>query len=449
MPFLPFPASSRLHQPALISTLLAAGAALALVVGLAGCNDHATSVAQAASVPAGANADYAPTLKRQPSAAEMTDLGRALFFDRTLSASGKMACATCHDPNHAFGPPNKLDVQFGGADGKLFGTRAAPSLRYLQTVPAFTEHFFDNDGDDSVDAGPTGGHTWDGRARSAHEQARLPLLSKNEMANASPADVVAKIKAGPNATQFRKVFGEDIFNNNDTAFRWATMALEVYQQNPADFYPYTSKYDAFLRGQVPLSKQELHGLALFNDGDKGNCASCHISQKTNDGAFPQFSDFGHIAVGVPRNHKLPVNADAHYFDLGLCGPDRTDLKNHPEYCGLFRTPSLRNVATRQTFFHNGSFHSLEEVVRFYVTRDTNPGKWYPKDAHGKVQKYDDLPAQYQANINNEPPFGGKPGGKPALTEAEIRDVVAFMKTLNDGYKVEGDKAVAGEKTAKN
>ncbi len=143
-----------------------------------------------------------------------------------------------------------------------------PSLRYLQTVPAFTEHFFDDDGDDSVDAGPTGGHNWDGRARNVHEQARIPLLAVNEMANASPADVAAKLQKAPYAAQLRKMLGDEIFNNPEQLFKWSTLALENYQDTPAEFYPYSSKYDAYLRHQTTLTKQELHGLEVFNDEEK-------------------------------------------------------------------------------------------------------------------------------------------------------------------------------------
>jgi cytochrome c peroxidase len=230
------------------------------------------------------------------------------------------------------------------------------------------------------------------------------------------------------------VFGNDILDNEDTAFRAALMVLEVFQQSPSEFYPYDSKYDAFLRKQAKLSPQEMRGLQLFSDPAKGNCASCHTSAIKQDGAFPAFSDFGHIAVGVPRNRQLAANADPAFFDLGLCGPDRTDLKNRPEYCGLFRTPSLRNVALRKTFFHNGAIHSLEDAVRFYAERDTQPQKWYPRKADGTVDKFDDLPPQYRANVNMERPFGGKPGAKPVLSEADVRDIVAFLKTLTDGYR---------------
>lgn len=388
--------------------------------------------APAPAQPAYVGATYAPVPGRpQPSAAQLTEIGRRIFFDGSLSASGKASCASCHDPQHAWGPPNALSVQLGGADGKQEGPRAAPSLRYLETLIAFTEHHHDNDGDDSIDAGPTGGHMWDGRAGSAHEQAGMPLLSPAEMGNASVAEVSAKLERAAYADELRKAFGDDVFKSPDAAFKAAGLALEVFQQSPKDFYPFTSKYDAVLRGQAKLSTAEARGLQLFNDQSKGNCASCHISQRTQDGAFPLFTDFGLIALGVPRNRKLKANDDPAFHDLGLCGPYRTDMKDHPEYCGLFRTPTLRNVAVRQSFFHNGVFHSLEEAIRFYAQRDTAPQRWYARSANGIVQQYDDLPQQYHANVNTEAPFGQKRGDKPALTEAEIRDVAAFLRTLTD------------------
>src|ERR1700739_4005237 len=78
-------------------------------------------------------------------AAQFEALGREFFFDPTLSASGRMACATCHDPQHAFGPPNTLAVQLGGKDGREPGLRAVPSLKYLQADPQFTEHYFESE----------------------------------------------------------------------------------------------------------------------------------------------------------------------------------------------------------------------------------------------------------------------------------------------------------------
>jgi cytochrome c peroxidase len=186
-----------------------------------------------------------------------------------------------------------------------------------------------------------------------------------------------------------------------------------------------------LRGRATLTERERRGLALFDDATKGNCASCHPS-RIREGAFPAFTDFGFVAVGVPRNAAIAANRDPRYFDLGLCGPYRLDLANRPEYCGLFRAPSLRNSALRRTFFHNGAVHSLEDAIRFYAERDVRPERWYPT-VGSKVVRFDDLPQRYRANVDVEPPFGGKPGARPALDAREIADIAAFLKTLTDGY----------------
>ena len=362
----------------------------------------------------------------------MAAVGRALFFDTSLSASGKLACATCHDPTHAFGPAGDRSVERGGADNARPGVRAVPSLTYTQNVPPFTEHFFDSEGDDSVDQGPAGGRTWDGRAESAHDQARVPLLSPFEMANSSPQEVAAKVRRARYAAEFRETFGGHVFDDAALVFKGVLLALETYQQSPADFYPYTSEYDAYLRGQASLTAQEIRGLEAFDDPARGNCSRCHPS-KVRRGAFPQFTDFGYAAIGAPRNPAIPANADPHYFDLGLCGPLRTDLEDRPEYCGRFRTPSLRNVAVRRVFFHNGVFHRLDDVVRFYAQRDTDPERWYPRAGDGSVLKFDDLPASYRGNVDTEAPFDRRPGDRPAMSEADIEDIVAFLNTLTDGF----------------
>jgi len=368
-------------------------------------------------------AEPAPYAQR-PDVAALTALGRTMFFDRSLSASGRIACATCHDPRHAFGPPPGQALPRGAL-------RATPSLRYLQTLPPFSEHFFDTDGDDSIDAGPTGGHTWDGRASSSRDQAAMPLLSRAEMGNKTAAQVVRKLKRSAYAEQFRQLFGETVFADVPRAFGQALFALEVFQQSPADFYPYSSRYDAVLRGQATLSPQEARGLALFNDPDKGNCAACHRSEPSPDGAFPLFTDFGHIALGLPRNRAITANADPAFHDLGLCGPLRRDLAHQRDHCGRFRAPGLRNVALRDRFFHNGVVRTLADAVRFYVERDTRPERWYGTGPARRGKKYNDLPAVYHANVNAEPPFGGSPGDSPRLDEQDIRDIVAFLKTLTD------------------
>ena len=420
-------------MPSLVSLSLSLAALCVSTLVLTGCDSHAASTAPQAGSYSASEAKTRAQVFAQVK--QMTSVGEKMFMDPSLSGSGKLACASCHSPSHAFGPPNGLAVQLGGSDLHRPGFRAVPSLRYLQSVPQFTQHFHDSDdeGDESVDAGPTGGLTWDGRVDHGADQARIPLTSSFEMGS-TPAQVVAAVKAAPYAGELREAFGAAIFDKDDQAFDAILRSLEAFEQTPQKFYPYTSKFDAFLAGKAKLSEAEMRGLELFNDEKKGNCAACHISQRAKDGSPPQFSDFGLIALGVPRNRALLINRDPKYYDLGACGPERKDLKGQAEYCGIFRTPSLRNVATRKAFFHNGIYHSLDEAVRFYVQRDTNPEKFYPS-VHGKVQKFDDLPKRYWANINTEPPFDRKPGEQPAMNEAEIKDVVAFLNTLTDGYQV--------------
>jgi cytochrome c peroxidase len=384
-------------------------------------------------MPWGATPPSAPAYER---VAAVTALGRTLFFDPTLSGSGRMACATCHDPQHGFSPANAQPVQPGGRTLEQPGTRAVPSLTYAQFSPFFTEHYFESedDGDESIDNGPTGGLTWDGRVDRARDQARVPLLAPHEMANASPAEVVAHVRAAPYADRFRALYGDAVLDQDDRAFAAITEALEVFQQDPATFAPFSSKYDAWLRGRATLTEAEARGLRLFEDEDKGNCAHCHKSRPNAAGVLPLFTDYGLVAIGVPRNPAIPVNADPNHFDLGLCGPDRTDLADHEEYCGLFKAPSLRNVALRTSFFHNGVMHSLRDAVAFYASRDTDPGRWYPRNADGSIRKFDDLPVAYQENINVEPPFDRHEGDAPALSPAEIDDIVAFLDILTDGWK---------------
>jgi cytochrome c peroxidase len=368
-------------------------------------------------------------------AAALETLGRRLFFDPALSASGQMSCASCHDPAHGFSPANDRAVQLGGKDMTQPGLRAVLSLTYLQAVPPFTEHYYDSadEGDDSIDNGPTGGLTWDGRLDRGRDQAGFPLLSPFEMANENAAAVVARARKVGYDTDLTALYGAGILQDEAKAFAALTHAMEVFEQSARDFYPYSSKYDAYLAGRAKLTSQEARGLTLFEAEDKGNCASCHRSKPDFNGAPPQFTDYGFIALGLPRNAAIPANADPNWHDLGLCGPLRTNLTGRPEYCGLFRTPSLRNVALRKTFFHNGLVHSLREAVAFYVERDTQPEKWYPRRSDGTVAKFDDLPAAYLTNVNTEAPFGGKPGDRPALSPSEIDDIVAFLGTLSDGY----------------
>jgi cytochrome c peroxidase len=442
----------------------------------AGCDSAsgAASTALGAIVSARA-ADAAPTLAEQvhagaprkapPRAEGLTPIARAgkdIFFDKSLSASKAMSCATCHDPDHAYGPPNDRAVQLGGNKGTSPGLRAVPSIRYKEFTPGYADLLDNPDG--VANPAPGGGFAWDGRADSLAEQAAMPLLSPFEMANASGTEVVAALRKSPSAATFVEAFGARVFDDVDAAFRDVALALQSFQLEDPSFHPYTSKFDlrAQNKPEGAFTPAEERGFAVFVDTKKGNCTGCHFhGPGNNDGSSGMFTDYSYEAIGVPRNAEIPANRDPKYTDMGICGPLRKNrvekgVRQNP-FCGTFKTPTLRNVATRHVFFHNGVMHSLEQAVRFYVTRDTRPELWYPTVggkpvAHpdpafpryglvttqytgGTVHKYDDLPAAYRANIDTQMPLDGRaPGSEAPLTEREVADLVCFLETLTDDYK---------------
>jgi cytochrome c peroxidase len=382
----------------------------------------------------------------RPGVAELTELGRALFNDASLSADGRMSCATCHDPAAAFGPNSHTPSPFADADPAHAGTRAIPSLRYAQYAQRFGEHFIDDEDGHGVDAGPTGGLTWDGRADTAREQARIPLFAAHEMGNADDASLARRVAGARYAARFRQAFsapGRDVFADARRTVDWVALALEVYQQG-REFAPFDSKYDRVLAGRESLSPAEARGLRLFQDEAKGNCDSCHPASRSTGGAAPLLTDGGFLAIAVPRRAGLPAPAAssaAAYpvasmasgaeVDLGLCRSGRPGLGADPSFCGRFRTPTLRNVALRTSFFHNGAIHSLRDAVAFYATRDTDPGRWYSRNADGSVRRYDDLPPEMAQFVDHEVPFDPQPDGRPRLDDQEIDDIVAFLRTLTD------------------
>jgi len=378
----------------------------------------------------------------RPSVEQLTALGRAMFSDPGLSAGGRLACASCHDPAAAFGPNARTPSPFADADPAHAGTRAIPSLRYAQFAGRFTEHTVDDEETHGVDGGPTGGLTWDGRADTAREQALIPLFDAREMGNADAAALARRVAAAPYAQQFRQAFsapGRDVLSDPRQVVAWMALAFEVFEQAP-EFAPFDSRYDRFLAGRATLSPAELRGLASFRDPAKGNCDSCHPSQRSAGGHAPLFTDAGFISVGVPRRTDLPPlaatasvasRARGAEADLGLCRSGRAGLTDDPGFCGRFRTPTLRNVALRLSFFHNGAMHSLRDAVAFYGTRDTDPARWYARNPDGSVHVYDDLPAEAAAFVNREVPFQPLPDGNPRLDDQDIDDIVAFLRTLTD------------------
>ncbi|MDE2580397.1 MAG: cytochrome-c peroxidase [Rhodospirillales bacterium] len=391
----------------------------------------------------------------------MARLGRRIFFDPSLSGSGRLSCASCHSPQHAYGPPNAQPAMFGGPHLHRQGVRAVPSLMYLERQPNFSIGP-DNEENENVSLArmamrgqraararktaqdtaataanlvPQGGLFWDGRANTLQSQAMGPLLSPFEMSGGSIERVAARLRQAPYAAGFVQLFGPAIFSSPRMTVAEALFAVARYEIEDPSFHPYSSKYDAWLEGRARLTPAELRGYRLFNNPRKGDCAACHLDRPSGDGRPPLFTDHQFEALGVPRNRVLQVNRNPAYFDLGLCGPYRTDMAAQTRYCGLFQTPTLRNVATRHVFFHNGVYHTLRQVLDFYDFRDTEPQKIYPLGPNGDPDKFNDLPARYRGNIDaTDPPFNRRPGARPALSPTDERDIIAFLQILTDGYR---------------
>lgn len=406
--------------------LLPAALLIALLAGCGGGSGGASATATADDASADATA-----LRRPPQPAPapapapiptLAQVGDRLFEETSLSASGKLACASCHVEARGHADAAGSFLPLGGPDGSHQGLRSSPSARYLDQAGPFG---FDAQGR------PRGGLFWDGRANSRVEQARGPLFNADEMANADAAALAVKLRALPYAADLRAAANLPAAATDDQLVDAAVTAIARYQADDASFHPFTSKFDAVQDGRATFTAQEQRGLNLFNDPQRGNCASCHDSRPTPGPAGLNralFTNFSYHALAVPRNQSR-ATADPAFFDLGLCA--RADLAGRAGLCGLFRTPTLRNVALTGPYFHNASFATLEDVVAFYATRDTDPARWYPT-VNGQVQLYNDLPALYRANVQQGAPFR-RAGQPPALNAQDVADIVAFLRTLSDGF----------------
>lgn len=333
-------------------------------------------------------------------------LGKLLFFEESLSTPPGQACSTCHSPEIAFADPESdLPVSKGARPG-LYGSRNDMTIAYAAFIPPLHR----NKEEDIW----IGGLFWDGRVNSLAKQAQSPLLNPLEMANPDTMTIAGKLRALSYAALFNEAYGSDALSNPDTAFTNMADAIEAYEKT-SEVSPFSSKYDSWLRGETELSMQELRGLKLFEAEDKGNCAACHPSRPAEDGSPPLFTDFTYDNLGTPRNPENPfyslpseLNPDGFAFvDLGL-----GKTVNDPAQNGKFRVSTLRNVAITPPYMHNGVFKTLFNVMAFYNTRDV--AEW---------------PApEVSANVNMEEL------GDLGLTNQELEDLVAFLRTLTDHWK---------------
>jgi cytochrome c peroxidase len=452
--------------------LFCAAGAAALISAIGNGRSLAQSLAQSSAPPPAAialaqGANPHPVTLLRPVVgplSAMAQLGKAVFFDVSLSSSGRLSCASCHSPEHAYGPPGDLPAMKGGPELSRQGARAVPTLMYLESQPSFSIGP-DNEENENVSLAqsaalgqetvrlektaaqpsaaavnlvPQGGLFWDGRADTLQNQALSPLLDPREMDGGSVEAAAKKLRQSPYARRFVDLFGAAAWDDANFAISEALFAVARYQIEDQSFHPYSSKFDDWLEGKARFATDELRGYLLFNEPAKANCAGCHVDQPSRDGLPPLFTDHQFEALGAPRNAALEMNGDQGFFDLGICGPYRADMAQQTQYCGLFATPTLRNVMTRQVFFHNGVFHSLKQVLDFYNFRDTDPQRIYPRRADGTVAKFNDLPQTYQANVDvTDPPFNRHIGEMAAMTAQDEDDIIAFLRTLIDARSDDG------------
>lgn len=393
-------------------------------------------------------------------------LGEIIFFDVNLSLNRNQACASCHDPASGWsGPDSQINARGAAYQGSVksrFGNRKPPTAAYASFNPVL--HVITDEDNLFV-----GGNFWDGRATGEKlgspvaDQAQGPFLNPLEHALANSACVVHRVCTSAYATEFKRLWpkacnidwpnaitqhcsavgGELTFDSNTQAQidkSYDAIALTIAEfESSKKLNSFTSKYDYYLMGKVELSPLERQGLELFNN--KAKCADCHPSTSSVAGVPPLFTDFTYDNLGLPRNPDNPFYKQAsfnpqgeHWIDAGLGGflATRQEWKQFAKTnMGKHKVPTLRNVDKRphpdfiKTFGHNGYFKSLKEIVHFYNTRDS-----LPHCEHGHAgEKVSCWPAAEVAkNMNNSEL------GDLMLTPAEEDAIVAFMKTLSDGYQ---------------
>jgi cytochrome c peroxidase len=349
-------------------------------------------------------------------------LGKNIFFDKISVPANKTACADCHGPSVGFTGPDELINKHGsvypGANGS-FGNRKPPSAAYATFSPVFYY--------DAATLSFVGGNFWDGRATGERlgspsaEQALGPFLNPAEHAVPDALTVLKIIEKSKYISLWKKVWGEKLLYSTQEEinlnFDRVGLAIAAYEGS-SEVNQFSSKFDYYLQGLAELTSEEASGLELFNS----KCASCHISESIGK-TPPLFTDFTFDNLGVPINPENPVyDYNPAFIDYGLGGflltrPDYISMA--PENMGKQKVPTLRNVDKRpgigfpKAYTHNGVFKSLKEVVHFYNTRDD--GSWPAPEVSANVNKVD--------------------LGKLGLTDREENAIVAFMKTLSDGYRI--------------
>lgn len=369
-----------------------------------------------------------------PTLTQKEQLGKLIFFDETLSVNGNQDCAACHGPEVGWtGPLEAINMHGSVYEGSIpgaFGGRKPPSSAYATLSPIL---HMDKKGSF------VGGNFWDGRATGemlgnpSAEQAKGPFLNPKEQALPDAAALVAKVCAADYGALFKAVWGTAICDpaNVHEAYNDIGFSVAAYEGS-AEVNAFSSKFDYARRDQAKLTQEEQKGYALFQG--KAGCKACHPTNGQN----ALFTDFTFDNLGLPRNPENPVYAyDPAFIDPGLGG----FLATRPDYAmfaaanmGKHKVPTLRNVDLRPSndfikdYGHNGYFKSLWAIVHFYNTRDvlaTCPGDY----TEAQALAANCWPAPEVAENLNRAELGNL-----GLTHTEEEAIVAFLRTLSDGFR---------------
>jgi cytochrome c peroxidase len=323
-------------------------------------------------------------LKDNPLTRAKIELGRQLYFDPRLSATGAgVSCASCHAPNEGFAKHTQFGVGIGGAEG---GRNSPVSYNRILSNEQF----------------------WDGRASSLEEQAKGPIANPIEMGNTHEV-CVATLKEIPGySLQFDKIFGKLDINTVAQAIAAFERVL-VTGPSPFDYYERFRPMEALDPDDLkeddpelyktyqqaltdvekhPMSESAKRGREIFF-GNKGGCTACHVGPNLTDEKY----------------HNLGVGMDAAKPDIG-----REEVTKDEKDRGAFKTPTIRNVATSAPYMHDGTQKTLAEVV-----------EWYDKGGHPNPHLSDKIK-------------------KLNLTVQDKADLVAFLESCTGDFpKVEAGR----------
>lgn len=305
---------------------------------------------------------YFPEMPVSPDNAttvEGVDLGRHLFYDPILSADSSFSCSSCHNQKFAFSDsPNRFSKGVHG------------DLTKRNTLPLFNLAWYQ-------------GLFWDGKATSIEEQVFHPVRDHSEMDLNWKKATERISKSIFYREKFQATFGNIEIDS--------TLIAKAIAQFERTLISNNSKYDRVLRFEDYFTKEEYQGFVLINDQTKGDCLHCHTTDGDALGTTGKFS-----------NNGLDAVSDADDFqDKG-----KGAISGQDQDMGLFRIPSLRNIAVTAPYMHDGRFKTLDEVMDFY--------------SDGVHNSY---------NIDSK--MGSIDQGGARLSKVEKEYIIAFLRTMTD------------------